>query len=115
MLVGAMHQAVLDAGFLQTRMPSVSVVGLIAVDRPLIAAEQLIRRFSVGNRRIGDMDPANDGVTSIHARVDLIAEHALSAFSAPLRVWVKRWFRGRRILLRCAKCLPGWPRPRWNQ
>ena len=92
-----MHEAVLDAGFGQTCVPGMRVVGLIAVDRLLIATEQTIRRLGIRDRGIRHMDAANDGVACIHTGVDLVAKYALLALAAPAGIRIRRWL-GRRIL-----------------
>src|SRR5207302_8549088 len=92
MFVGATHQAVLDAGFGQARVAGMRVVGLIAIDRFLIATEQMIRRLGVGDRSVRHVDAADDRVAGIHSRVGLRAEEARFAFPAPARITIRRWF-----------------------
>jgi hypothetical protein len=97
MLIGSMHQAVLDAGFARARVPGVRVASLIAIDRLLIAIEQTIRRLGVRDRGMRHMDAANDGVACVHTRVDIVVEHTLFALASPAGIRIRRWF-GRRIL-----------------
>ena len=61
-----MHQAILDTGFGQTRVPGMRVIGLIAINRFLVTTEQTIRRLGVSDRGIRHMDAANDGVACIY-------------------------------------------------
>src|SRR3954447_18206147 len=79
MFVGATRQSILDASFGQARVPGMRVVGLVAIDRFLIATEQTIRWLGVGDRGIRHVDAANEGVACIHTGMNLVAKHALFA------------------------------------
>src|SRR5436305_12290196 len=94
MLVGPVHQAVLDASRGETSVPGMGRVSLIAIDRPLVAADQAIGAFSVGDRGIGQFDAADDRVILIRADVYLVAKHTLVALAAPARLGVASGFDG---------------------
>src|SRR5207253_6060209 len=94
MFVGPPHQSILDAGFAQPRMPGVGVIGLIAIDRGLVAADQGIAELRIRDRGIGRDDAADEGVLGIDADVDLVTECALLALAAPARVGIGRSLAG---------------------
>ncbi|TWI30895.1 hypothetical protein IQ26_04722 [Mesorhizobium tianshanense] len=89
-LVGPPHQAVLDACADQPGMPGVGIIGLIAIGRLFIAADQGVGRFGVGDRGVARLDTPDQGVFLVDADVHLVAEGALPALLAPARILVGR-------------------------
>jgi len=82
--VGPVHQAILDASLSKTRMPRMGIIGLIAIDRFLVATDQTVSWFSIGNRSIGNIHASNDGVIEINADMHFVPEHGLVAFAGAL-------------------------------
>ena len=60
-LVGPVHHPVLDASDAQVRPPPRSGVGLVAIDRSFVAADQKIGRLGVVDIGRGHQLPADDG------------------------------------------------------
>src|SRR5262245_60748124 len=88
MLVGPAHQAVLDAGLGQSRVPTMGIGSLVPIDRLLVAADQAIGRLGIRHRSVGHVHPTDDRVLGIDAKVDLVAEHALVSLAAPAGIGI---------------------------
>src|ERR1700738_3729536 len=83
MFVGPAHQAVLDSGLSKTRMPRMGVIGLIAIDRFLVSADEIIGQFRIRDGGIREISPADHRVVSVDANVNLVAEDGFVALAAP--------------------------------
>src|SRR6202048_1373464 len=83
MFVGPAHQAVLDSGLSKTRMPRMGVIGLIAIDRFLVSADEIIVQFRIRDGGIREISPADHRVVSVDANVNLVAEDGFVALAAP--------------------------------
>ena len=73
-LVGPVHHPVLDAAGAQVRPPPRGGVGLVAIERSFIAADQQIGGLGVVDIGWGDQLPADDGRALVDANMDLVAE-----------------------------------------
>src|ERR1700760_4801813 len=86
MLVGPEHQPRLDTSGGQAAAPLVLVIGLIGINRLLVAADQLVGRNRIVDGSVGQLGAANDRRSLVDADMSFVAKVPLAALLGPSRI-----------------------------
>ena len=92
-LVGAIHDAILDAKALQARPPRLERIGTVAIDRALVAADQFVGDLALVDRGRGDHHAPNQARALVDPDMRLVAEHGLAAAAGPAGIRLLRMDR----------------------
>src|SRR5437899_11930192 len=90
MLVGAMHDAVLDAERFEPRATCLAWIGAIAVDGAFITADQIVSDFAFIDARRGDDQASHQARALVDPDMRLVTQHSLAAAAGPTSVGLLR-------------------------